>query len=56
MRILRPYFYILTLILLYISPGNAQNWNLDIKGYLSGFKVGIATGKLIKNNEHFWRR
>ena len=51
MRIILPYFYILTLILLYISPGNAQNWNLDIKGYLSGFKVGIASGKFTKNND-----
>ena len=51
MRIVRPYFYILTLILLYISPGSAQNWNLDIKGYLSGFKVGIASGKFTKNND-----
>ena len=51
MKIVRPYFYILTLILLYISPGNAQNWNLDIKGYLSGFKVGIASGKFTKNND-----
>ena len=51
MRIVRPYFYILTLILLYNSPGNAQNWNLDIKGYLSGFKVGIAKGKFIKSND-----
>ena len=51
MKVVRLYFYVLTFILLYISPGNTQNWNLDIKGYLSGFKVGVATGKFIKNND-----
>ena len=51
MKAVRLYFYVLTFILLYISPGNTQNWNLDIKGYLSGFKVGVATGKFIKNND-----
>ena len=51
MKAVRLYFYVLTFVLLYISPGNTQNWNLDIKGYLSGFKVGVATGKFIKNND-----
>jgi len=51
MKAVRLYFYVLTFLLLYISPGNTQNWNLDIKGYLSGFKVGVATGKFIKNND-----
>ena len=28
-----------------ISTSNAQTWDLSIKGYLSGFKVGVASGK-----------
>ena len=51
MKAVRLFFYVLTFLLLYISPGNTQNWNLDIKGYLSGFKVGIAKGKFIKSND-----
>ena len=34
-----------------LSQANTQTWELSIKGYLSGFKVGIASGEFIQKKE-----
>ena len=34
-----------------LSQANTQTWELSIKGYLSGYKVGIASGEFIQKKE-----